>query len=222
MAGEFVVIVLGVLVALAADAWNDSRLERKEEALYLQRLHTSIVSDTLYYRFVLDWMDRKEMALERLDVLLTSPDTGFHPDTVLADWAAAPNFGWNVGPLASEATFEDLRSSGKLGVIQDPGLRSQVIEYYESAAGEDRRIEARRTAFPTVAYRLIPFDRAESASEFATASDVSALLGKIRESELPGYILAETNRANFIRGSITRIQGLAAELLDALVLGSEG
>jgi hypothetical protein len=44
--GEFVVILLGVLVALAADRWNQSRLESLTEGLYLERLADDLRADS--------------------------------------------------------------------------------------------------------------------------------------------------------------------------------
>ena len=148
-----------MLVALAADAWNDGRLDRIDEVDYLARFQSAIASDTANFRFILDWMDRKETGLRRLDALLSLPGSDFSPDTVLIDLTAAANFGWNVGPLVGTATFEDLRSSGRIGLIRDSGLRSQIIEYYETAEGEDRRMQARRTEYPHISYQLVPFAR---------------------------------------------------------------
>jgi len=217
LVGEFIVIVAGVLAALAADSWNDSRLERRDEAQYLVQLHAELVDDTLNFRFILDWIDRKELGLQRLDAVLSSAAATFDPDTVLADLTAAPNFGWNVGPLAGEATFEDLRSSGKLGLISNRDLRAQIIKYYEEAESEDRRLQARRTPYPALSYQLVRFRRERGqADELAVSDDVGTLLEELRRSELPSYVLAESNRASFTRASITGMQELAVRMLNAI------
>ena len=215
--GEFFVIVFGVLVALAADSWNDSRLDRVDEAEYLARLESAVVNDTANFRFILDWMDRKETGLRRLDALLSSPGAVADPDTLVADLTAAANFGWNVGPLAETATFEDLRSSGRLSLIRNRNLRGQVIRYYETAVGEDRRMEARETQYPHISYRVVPFSRGPNEEdEYATANDPTELLEALRASELPQHVLAERNRARFIRGSITDLRERALSLLSAI------
>ena len=218
-AGEFVVIVLGVLVALAADSWNDARLERIEETEYLLRLHHDLQRDTAQHGFVLDWMDRKERSLRHLrEVLASTTLTDQDTATLLSDLANASNFGWNVGPLAVRATFEDLRSSGKLGLIRDAELRAALIAYQDHAEGADRRLEARKTEFPRIAYQLVPTARDTEGSEFgaserAEAQDVAGLLVTLRASELPMHIIAETNRALFIRNVVTDLRSAAAALL---------
>ena len=214
-------IVFGVLAALAADSWNDSRVDRGDEREYLARLQSAVAGDTVNFRSILDWMDRKEIALRRLDAVLSSRGSDLDPDTVLADLTAAPMFAWNAAPLTGMATFEDLRSSGRLRLIRDRDLRGQVIQYYETAETEERRIEARRTQYPHISYQLVRFARSlepgpRGDDEYAWAEDVEVLLDTIRVSELPRHIGAEMNRALFIRGSVTALRQRAFELLDSI------
>ena len=221
-AGEFLVIALGVLGALTADAWNDARRDRIAEGEYLERLHAELQVDTARHTFILGWMDRKEESLRRIAPVLGSRAVAVE-DTAkfVSDLANASNFGWNVGPLATDATFEDLRSSGKLGLIQDAALRSRIIEYYRRAEAADRRIEARGTDYPHIAYRVIPTSSDQEANRFggserAVVEDMGALLASVRASGLSEHVLAETNRAIFIRNSITTLRGLAIQLLNVV------
>lgn len=224
---EFFVIVLGVLVALGADAWNDVRLDRNEEQEYLSRLHHELQRDTSQYGFILGWMDRKEAGLDRVDRFFK----GTYPavsDTAqfLSALAASSNFGWNVGPLGGRATYEDLRSSGKLGLIRDHTLRASIIAYYESADSEDRRIEARKTEYPRIAYRLVPSARTAEpgrfgASEQVAPDDFDGLLRTIRSSDLASHSVAERNRALFIRNVVSGLRVEAVQLLEDIAMELE-
>ena len=100
--------------------------------------------------------------------------------------------GWNAGPLAESATYEDLRSSGKLGLIRDPALRVNIINYYSNAEGQDRRITARRTEYPHVAYRIIPQSGELAASQFGGVERVAtenraSVVAAVRASERRGF-----------------------------------
>lgn len=219
---EFVVIVFGVLTALAADGWNDARLQRIEEAEYLKRLQADVQHDTAQHGYIIEFMDQKETSLRRLNALLTA-QTFSEADTasLLLHLANASNFGWNVGPLARRATYEDLRSSGKLGLIRDPELRGDVINYQSRAEAQDRRIQARRTQYPHIAYRLVPSSRAAApndfgSSELAEAQDLESLLATLRGSELRYHVLAEINRTLFIRNVVEELRGDAVHLLGEL------
>ena len=69
-AAELAVIVIGVLIALATDGWNDDRLERRTEATYLERLAADVRSDTATLAFVIRLSERKDAALQRVDRVL--------------------------------------------------------------------------------------------------------------------------------------------------------
>ena len=224
---EFAVIVLGVLVALAADAWNDRRLDRLEEHEYLSRIHSDLIQDTLQYAFLLAWMDRKQVALDSVARWLS--DERVTPDSAVMapHLAAASNFGWNVGPFGTNATFEDLRSSGKLGLIEDADLRTRLIRYREDAESEDRRIQARKTGYPLTAYTLIPSSGDPEPGEFGASENVefesaSALLATLRNSELRTQVLAERNRALFIRQAVLRLRAQATGLIALVAEELEG
>lgn len=216
---ELILVAAGVFLALAVDGWNDSRLDRIEEAGYLDRVTTELEDDTTYFNLVLVSIDAKEASLLRLRSLLESSDA-VPPDSsqFLLDLGQSANFGWNVGPLTRSASYEDLRSSGKLGLIRDPALRLALVRYYALAEGEDRRMEARKTGYPGIAYRVVP-RREEYFPELEAGlgiDGIRGLLAETRRSGLSGEIIAELNRARFIRTSITDLKDQAIELLGQL------
>ena len=53
--GEILLVVLGILIALQIDTWNDERIQRKKERLILKELHREFVANkrqldtTIYY-----------------------------------------------------------------------------------------------------------------------------------------------------------------------------
>lgn len=125
--GEFVTIVLGVLVALAADsALEQSRL-RGEARLALKALHDDVASDveqlTEYWE---PELARQEGARLRLASFLEEA-------TPITD---SLQFTRDVRDVAAYATFdpntsaiEELMSTGGLGLIGNRDLRSDMLEY---------------------------------------------------------------------------------------------
>ncbi len=219
---ELLIIALGVLVALGADAWNDRRLAHAEEADYLRRVLSELQSDTLMHTFILTRVELKEASLRRVATALGA-SAGSFPDTAsfLTDLADASDFGWNAGPLAETATYEELLSSGKLGLIGEPTLRMSIISYYRRAEGEDRRINARRTEYPSISYRVVPNSRESLASQFGdvervAVEDAASVIAAVRASELSDHVLAETNRALFIHAVVTSLRAQAVALLEAI------
>ena len=52
--GEIVLVVIGILIALSINNWNESNKLKKEETLYLKRLKIDLEKDTLYYNKNID------------------------------------------------------------------------------------------------------------------------------------------------------------------------
>lgn len=64
--GELTIIVVGVLVALAADSWYQSRSERRELAGYLDRLAVDLEADSPTFQLVLTVLDSKDNRLDQV------------------------------------------------------------------------------------------------------------------------------------------------------------
>lgn len=197
-------------------------MQRLEESQYLNRLRADVERDTTGYDFVMEGTARKEASLRRLGLLLGSAtSTVTDTSTFRADLSDASNFGWNVGPLATAATYEDLRSSGRLGLIRSADLRARIISYYTHAIGAERRIEARSTEYPHIAYRLIPQAGGLEATghggeERAVIGNLEELLSALRASGLSDHVVAERNRALFIRNAVGELRSEADSLLNQI------
>ena len=125
---ELIIVVAGVMIALAADGWIEDRANRGLEHQYIAELINDLRSDTAslgyaillaetragYGHTVLDAMDGK---------VEVSPN----------DLAVAVELStWFTGPAYSKSTITDLVSTGNLRLIRNNALRRFVSEYYEA------------------------------------------------------------------------------------------
>ena len=62
-AGEITIIVVGILIALAVDNWNEARNTGRRETDYLMRVVADLRRDTAMLAFTDSLLDRKEEAL---------------------------------------------------------------------------------------------------------------------------------------------------------------
>ena len=124
---ELAIVTIGVLIALGINEWNDGRLERAEEIDVISRFIADVESDLQNYEFRLMAIDGKEDSLLRVRATLFDSAPSDQYD-FLRDIIIGADFGWNQG-LARRATFDDLLGSGKLQVIADPDVRTQIADY---------------------------------------------------------------------------------------------
>jgi len=216
LVGELLIVTLGVLIALALDSSNDARLAHRVENEILGRLISDIESDTALFT---DWsknLEEKLVALGRVSEVLSNPESELNDSLAfLSEIVAGSYYGWNQ-PIVSSTTFDELVSSGNLGLVDDPGMRRRIVEYYHLDEDSRRRMNPRRTEYPRVAYRLVPH-----ASEFTIQEDLGGsrlrlIIKAIRESELSDHILSEMNFGRFISSMIIPLDSLARDLLGEL------
>jgi hypothetical protein len=125
--GEFVVIVVGVLMALWVDELREARANARMEVEYLQSLVTDLDADLAQFDQAEAWMRRSEAAAATVLALYAgSPPTDDVADLV----AAVETAGWQAWPAITRNTIDDLKSTGNLHLIRDPALRRAIAAYY--------------------------------------------------------------------------------------------
>jgi hypothetical protein len=220
---DFLVVVLGIFVALQVDNWNQNRIERIEEAGYVDRLLTEVRSDLQSFEFRLAAFEEKSASLSRVEATFEIGATD-DPRRFLEDVIVGANFGWNQG-LSERSTFDELVSSGNLDVIQDETLRLRIARYYRRYEDEHFRIEARETVYPNLSYRLVPRAEPDLDAGIVNESQImsglseaetSELVSGVLNSEISDYVTAERNLALFMSAITLGLQSQARSLAEGL------
>ena len=124
---DFVVIVLGVLVALALDEYASGRRDRAAERQYAARLAADLAADTTTFAWLRGILDVKARTLGELledPIAFTTVDD---PEEKLSALNRATFWGLMA---INTATFEELKSTGSLRLLRDPALRSRLTGHY--------------------------------------------------------------------------------------------
>jgi hypothetical protein len=126
--GEFVIIVLGVLVALAVDQWRNSLDDRGRETAYLHALEESLLFDSTELSKNIESHARGLTNARYVLPFLEDPDRPLG-DTAVFLGAAFRASRWDV-PFLQTDTYEDLISTGNLHLIRSAALRAEILSYY--------------------------------------------------------------------------------------------
>lgn len=125
--GEFVVVVVGVLLALWVDQLREGRAHAAMEVEYLESLLVDLEADLVQFDSTDAWIRRQESAAATVVALYGgSPPT----DDVNELVAAVETAGWQYVPVITRNTIDDLRSTGNLRLIRDRALRRAIASYY--------------------------------------------------------------------------------------------
>jgi len=152
-AGEFVVIVIGVFVALAADRWQQTASERESERSYLERLRTEIAADTARMKQLVARSEQKRVALAYIEAAIARRP----PADSLRDLAAnMREASYYMEQDFRTTAFDELQSTGRLMLLSDAEVRAAVVAYHEFIERYLPRIDRRRGEYPELLARYIP------------------------------------------------------------------
>lgn len=123
--GEVVLIVVGVLIALAASGWYDERERSRTEVALLREIHSNLSADA-------ELIESRLERFHRIDSHIGTLLSYLHSEAPYVD-SLDTYFGTAYGYAPAElntGAYESLKSQG-LGLISNRVLRSHVTRVYE-------------------------------------------------------------------------------------------
>jgi hypothetical protein len=128
---ELLVIIAGVLIALTVDGWVEARRDRRAEAEYLARLGAEVAIDIDEIADRLAGIDQHEVASRAALAFFDQPAGVGDTLYLVRTLHSAGMF----DPFRYErSTFDDLLSTGGLGLIRSGDLRQQIGAYDRQGA----------------------------------------------------------------------------------------
>ena len=195
---EFAIIVLGVLSAFAVENWKELRTEAVLEAEYVERLLSDVAYDIQRLQFTLDFAERKRVGLREIRTWKAGSRSS---ENLVESLRQSIHLGWSL-PSLNTATFDDLNSTGRLGLIKDTDLRRAILNYYRDLSNDRRRLQRRMTPFPTYVYSIMaPELLSGEADEYAAALKTCAEICKttVEAAETTEFHRLATAEANYTR-----------------------
>ncbi len=116
--GEIVLVVIGILIALQINTWNEERKDNKKMKMYVKDLVSDLEKDTVNLNDWLRWSKKEIDELKEIDEYINSPDSMITIDSII-NIVPNINFG-NSGPGSlNQETFNTLVSTGDVGLIPE-------------------------------------------------------------------------------------------------------
>jgi len=209
---EVLVIVVGVLLALWAEAWRESRAEHRLAYSYMQRLGADVQSDSVRFariRFL--HQQYREAANELLRVL--NAETEADPIETAHLLARA---GYLSPDNTVTSTYEDLVSSGRLFLIQDEVLRGSVQSYYSDLARRLQGLEDAPIGLRNIARRWLPGDFSREAQQ-CLWPEVDQHLGLPTPEEQQCHPEISLDLARQVLTRMTRDKAQVADFLNEVI-----
>ncbi|MFD1316637.1 DUF6090 family protein [Namhaeicola litoreus] len=132
--GEIILVVIGILIALQINNWNEQRKERIQEKIFLKRFDAELNTNL---ENILTAISLNKSRIHRAEFLLRTIN---RPELVLDSSSyfmkSIEHAGYTNIPLISDNAFEELKSSGNLSLIRNETLRAALQKYYSWTTNE--------------------------------------------------------------------------------------
>ncbi len=169
--GEIVLVVIGILIALQVNTWNETRREQKIIHSVLVNLKMDVEEDLASLKQLRELLSRRK---ENATTVLQALE---HPDSVknARDLTVAmTRAGWILNYTPAFATYNEIMNSGRLSLITSADLKKAMADY-KSQIDDNQRIEAAYEPGLKEAERIL-------IGSFSTVPEPTNLLTPIPES----------------------------------------
>ena len=205
--GEILLVVIGILIALQINNWNNHRVDRQMELEYLQRLMMDLYQDSIDIALN---VERVEYKIETLSELNEAISKGSDLDeSFVKNYRGSMALGWAVHEARSTAAYNEMVSSGHLRLIQSEELRRQLAIYYHQWEHDYYRANQRKSDYSKLIYQSIDLSREVDLS-------LRALLQRMEESNLSNefylQVRHEINYGDFLQFLFETLEKRRAEM----------
>jgi hypothetical protein len=156
---ELVVVVAGVFIGLQASNWNTDRETDTKAAVFKQHLTDDLREEAWGYQLMIDYNQQVRASADRAEGALTGA-MPLEDEAFLVDAYRASQY---KQKLRRRATYDELISTGAIGLIRDRPLRDLAMRVYSMVTIENfvregmasRYREAFRTTVSLVVQRTL-------------------------------------------------------------------
>lgn len=196
---DLAIVVLGVFIGMQVSNWNEQRATDRRAAVFAERLTADLREEDWGYRFLIVYnrevLKHAERVVEALEGRAALSD-----EALLVSAYRATQYKQR---LRRRATYDELISTGTIGLIRDPTLRDTAMRLYNVSTLENLVREGMESRFRAAFRMSLPNDvqRAlarQCGDRYIQPGDYAAMSGVLDypcESGLSAEAIADGARA---------------------------
>ena len=133
--GEILLVMIGILLAIQVNNWNQGQKNNKSESVYLNSVYSDLKEQSLMLEERISFENRNvestQKAVDLIDNNLYNQNIDSLRRLILRSLGTRTF-------STSDATYDDLKSTGNLQLISDNQLKNKIIKLYNSVYEEDK------------------------------------------------------------------------------------
>ena len=129
--GEIVLVVIGILIALQINTWNEARKKNIKLKKIIQSVYNDLVSDSLFINQALPLVVQRKTLITNL--LKRSYATEANQDSLVQIMKNEFPVRWYSSPAYNTNTFSNLKSTGAFDILPSE-IKNSLSNYYTTMA----------------------------------------------------------------------------------------
>ena len=134
--GEIVLVVIGILIALSINNWNELRKDREKEQLFLHKLSSNLNDDISSLKNI---MHSDSLLVENLNKLTNEILTVNDPEELSFDNNSRYKY---YKFSANTSLYDNMISTGQIGLFRNDSIFDELTDYYKNATVMNGGIDA--------------------------------------------------------------------------------
>ena len=137
--GEIILVVIGILIALTINDWNDQNKNTKSELIYYCRILEDFELDK---QRIVELKNESNYRIDRSKKILLDLDSGIKDKNFIINQFILATRSEIYEPR--NVTFKDLISSGNLKLLNDIRVKNSLIQYYSELENKEFQLKQNR------------------------------------------------------------------------------
>jgi len=208
--GEIVLVVIGILIALQINNWNENKKNVEKEKKYLANINREIINDSLGLER--SWFKNRGKKIECLKLAKQYVLGDYLPkDTTL--FIINVGFGGinsRASFLGTSRTFNELVSTGNLSLISNDSIREHIVIYYSNKVFVEEYLRNVRSDYATYVNSIKVYN--PKYPDSIDSVEIPRILKKMKADEFHSLINQELTYAYSIERSLMRSKKAAYAL----------
>ena len=125
--GEIILVVIGILIALQINTWNESRQDSNMEKAYLRNIEADLNQQMSYIYIQLEHENKHDSIGQNI-LDRYSKEKTLRIDSTLSQQLNTLSIRNTF--IKADPTYRDLISTGNIRLIKDEKLRNEILSYY--------------------------------------------------------------------------------------------
>lgn len=126
--GEIVLVVIGILIALQINNWNQDLKDQKMVTTYLKGIHEDLLTQALTLEETIPLNENVIFTINAIVDDFQRHDGFIANDSLLTQINQVLN---TPGPIEVKTSFTEILNSGDLGLMKNKELRKSIVLFYQ-------------------------------------------------------------------------------------------